>query len=73
MWQLTDYSLLLRLPHWLAAWLSALPLRWQSSIVLMSPCLLIALLLLLCSKRRLRRLIYPIRRLMKLCVIALMK
>lgn len=72
MWQIIDYPLPLRLPYWLAAALSALSPRWQVLIVLLSPlCLL--LLLSLCSRKRLRRLIYPMRRLVRILAIALMR
>ena len=73
MWQIIDYPLPLRLPYWLAAALSALSPRRQVLIVLLSLCLLIALLLSLCSRKRLRRLIYLIRRLVRILVIALIK
>ena len=73
MWQIIDYPLPLRLPCWLAAALSALSPKLQVLIVLLSPCLLIVLLYLLCSRKRLRRLIYPIRRLVRILAIALMR
>ena len=72
MWQIIDYPLPLRLPCWLAA-LSALSLRWQVLIVLLSPSLLLLLLNLLFRGKRLRRLIYPIRRLVRILAIALMR
>ena len=74
MWQIIDYPLPLRLPYWLAAALSALSPRLQVLIVLLSPCLLIVLLLsLLFRRKRLRRLIYPMRRLVRILAIALMR
>ena len=73
MWQIIDYPLPLRLPYWLAAALSALSPRWQVLIVLLSPLCLLLLLSLLFRRKRLRRLIYPIRRLVRILAIALMR
>ena len=73
MWQIIDYPLPLRLPCWLAAVLSALSPRWQVLIVLLSPLCLLLFLSLLFRRKRLRRLIYLMRRLVRILAIALMK